>query len=36
VIEPGLPALAESYGGRAKELFNAIQRGKADFAAGRR
>jgi len=36
VIEPGLPALAESYGGRAKELFTAIQRGKADFAAGRR
>jgi TRAP-type C4-dicarboxylate transport system substrate-binding protein len=36
VIEPGLPALADSYGGRAKELFTAIQRGKADFAAGRR
>lgn len=36
VIEPGLPALAESYGGRAKELFAAIQRGKADFAAGKR
>lgn len=36
VVEPGLPALAESYGGRAKELFVAIQRGKADFAAGKR
>lgn len=36
VIEPGLPALAESYGGRAKELFLTIQRGKADFAAGKR
>lgn len=36
VVEPGLPALAESYGGRAKELFDAIQRGKADFAAGKR
>jgi TRAP-type C4-dicarboxylate transport system substrate-binding protein len=36
VVEPGLPALAESYGGRAKELFAAIERGKADFAAGKR
>jgi TRAP-type C4-dicarboxylate transport system substrate-binding protein len=36
VVEPGLPALAESYGGRAKELFALIQRGKADFAAGKR
>jgi len=36
VVEPGLPALAESYGGRAKELFDAIQRGKAEFAAGKR
>jgi TRAP-type C4-dicarboxylate transport system substrate-binding protein len=35
-VEPGLPALAESYGGRAKELFALIQRGKADFAAGKR
>jgi TRAP-type C4-dicarboxylate transport system substrate-binding protein len=36
VIEPGLPGLAESYGGRAKELFLAIQKGKQDFAAGKR
>lgn len=36
VVEPGLPALAESYGGRAKELFDAIQRGKQEFAAGKR
>jgi TRAP-type C4-dicarboxylate transport system substrate-binding protein len=36
LIEPGLPALAESYGGRAKELFAAIQKGKQDFAAGKR
>ena len=36
VVEPGLPALAESYGGRAKDLFAAIQRGKAEFAAGKR
>lgn len=36
VVEPGLPALAESYGGRAKELFEAIQRGKQEFAAGKR
>jgi TRAP-type C4-dicarboxylate transport system substrate-binding protein len=33
VVEPGLPALAESYGGRAKELFAAIVKGKAEFAA---
>lgn len=36
VVEPGLPTLAESYGGRAKELFQAIQRGKEEFAAGKR
>ncbi len=36
VIEPGLPALAESYGGRAKELFALLQKGKQDFAAGKR
>lgn len=36
VVEPGLPQLAESYGGRAKELFALIQKGKQDFAAGRR
>jgi TRAP-type C4-dicarboxylate transport system substrate-binding protein len=36
VVEPGLPALAEGYGGRAKELFLAIQRGKQEFAAARR
>lgn len=36
VIEPGLPALAESYGGRAKELFALVQKGKQDFAAGKR
>lgn len=36
MVEPGLPALAESYGGRAKELFQAIQKGKQDFAAGKR
>lgn len=36
VVEPGLPTLAEGYGGRAKELFQAIQRGKQDFAAGKR
>lgn len=36
VVEPGLPALAESYGGRAKELFLAIQQGKRDFEAGKR
>jgi TRAP-type C4-dicarboxylate transport system substrate-binding protein len=36
VIEPGLATLAESYGGRAKELFAAIQRGKQEFAAGKR
>lgn len=35
-VEPGLPTLAESYGGRAKELFAAIQRGKQEFAAGKR
>ncbi len=33
VIEPGLPALAESYGGRSKELYEAIQKGKQEFAA---
>jgi TRAP-type C4-dicarboxylate transport system substrate-binding protein len=36
VVEPGLPALAESYGGRAKELFALVQKGKQDFAAGKR
>ncbi|HYF17260.1 MAG TPA: TRAP transporter substrate-binding protein DctP [Ramlibacter sp.] len=36
VVEPGLPQLAESFGGRAKELFAAIQKGKQDFAAGKR
>lgn len=36
IVEPGLPALAESYGGRAKELFTAIQQGKQDFASGKR
>lgn len=36
VVEPGLATLAESYGGRAKELFAEIQRGKQEFAAGKR
>ncbi len=33
VIEPGLPSLVEGYGGRAKELFDAVMRGKQEYAA---
>mgnify|MGYP001501446068 CR=1 FL=1 len=33
VIVPGQPALIASYGGRAKELFDIIQKGKREFAA---
>lgn len=33
VVVPGHDALVASYGGRAKELFDAIQAGKKEFAA---
>jgi len=33
VIVPGHEQLVASYGGRAKELYDAIQKGKAEFAA---
>lgn len=33
VVAPGLPALIDSYGGRARELFDLIEEGKKEFAA---
>ena len=36
LIEPGLPALAENYGGRAKELYDLILAGKKEFASAKR
>jgi len=33
VVVPGQKALIDSFGGRAKELFEAIQKGKKEFAA---
>jgi TRAP-type C4-dicarboxylate transport system substrate-binding protein len=36
IVEPGLPKLAEGYGGRARDLFQLIERGKQEFAAGKR
>ena len=32
VVVPGQKALIESFGGRAKELFEIIQKGKKEFA----
>lgn len=36
LVEPGLPDLVKSMGGRAQELFDAIQKGKKEFAAMKR
>ncbi|QQS13306.1 MAG: TRAP transporter substrate-binding protein DctP [Rhodospirillales bacterium] len=33
LVEPGLPDLVKSMGGRAQELFDAIQKGRKEFAA---
>ena len=33
VVTPGLPGLIDSYGGRARELYDLIQAGKEEFAA---
>jgi len=33
VIVPALPALIDSYGGRARELYDLIEQGKAEYAA---
>ena len=32
VVTPGLPALIDSYGGRARELYDLIEAGKEEFA----
>jgi pyruvate carboxylase len=36
VITPGHEALVAAFGGRARELYETIQRGRREFAEGRR